>query len=117
MERPDQFRERETLSDQEVAEFVDERNVGRDRPPRPGDTGTYNAFWTDTGTLTNRTSMVVDPPDGRFPPLTPAGQDASSFRLKEGKAPPGKTGTSGSGASRAVGCPTRCFLVSTTTTR
>jgi len=86
MERPDEFQGRETLSDQEVAEFVDERNVGRDRPPTPGDTGTYNAFWTDTGERTNRTSMVVDPPDGRFPPLTPAGQDASSFRLKEGKA-------------------------------
>lgn len=86
MERPDEFRDRQTLSDAEVAEFVDQADVDRDRPPPIGDTGTYNAFWTDTGARTNRTSMVVDPPDGRFPPLTPAGQDARSFRPKAGKA-------------------------------
>ena len=85
MERPDEFRERETLSDEEVAQFVREAEANRDRPPRPGDPGTYNAFWSDRGARTNRTSMVVDPPGGRFPPLTPAGQDAKSFRLKEGK--------------------------------
>jgi hypothetical protein len=34
----------------------------------------YNAFWWDSGTkvLKNmRTSIIVDPPDGRIPPLTP----------------------------------------------
>ena len=72
MERPDKYQGIETLRDE--------------RGPRPGNPGTYNSFWIDRGQRTNRTSMVVDPPDGRFPPLTPAGQDAKNFQLKEGKA-------------------------------
>jgi hypothetical protein len=35
----------------------------------------YNNFWVDRGTnvyKTMRTSIVIDPPDGRIPPLTPA---------------------------------------------
>lgn len=37
----------------------------------------YNNFWTDRGThvtKTMRTSLVVDPPDGRVPPFTPDAQ-------------------------------------------
>jgi hypothetical protein len=43
-----------------------------------GNVGGYNTFWLDPGstyTLVNgeaRTSIVIDPPDGRLPPLTPA---------------------------------------------
>ena len=36
--------------------------------------GIYNNFWLDEGTTTvgtRRTSLIVDPPDGRMPPLTP----------------------------------------------
>lgn len=38
-----------------------------------GQPGSYNTFWFDRGTsviATNRTSLIVDPPDGRMPPLT-----------------------------------------------
>jgi hypothetical protein len=48
-----------------------------DRAPPPGDTGGYNEFWFDRGTKvvqTRRTSLVVDPTDGRIPPLTPEAQ-------------------------------------------
>src|SRR5262245_44048073 len=41
-----------------------------DGPPRPGDVGNYNQFWMDSGTRvvpTRRTSLVIDPPDGRVP--------------------------------------------------
>ena len=44
--------------------------------------GAYNNFWMERGARSNRTSMVVDPPDGRFPPLTPAGQKARNEWLK-----------------------------------
>jgi hypothetical protein len=38
-------------------------------------TGDYNQFWLDDGLVfENRTSQVVDPPNGRLPPLTPAAQ-------------------------------------------
>ena len=36
-----------------------------------GQPGSYNAFWFDRGTsviATNRTSLIIDPPDGRMPP-------------------------------------------------
>ena len=37
----------------------------------------YNEFWWDRGTRvvgTRRTSLIVDPPDGKIPPLTPQAQ-------------------------------------------
>ena len=48
-----------------------------DRAPRAGDVGTYNQFWFDRGTKvieTKRTSLIVDPEDGKLPPLTAEGQ-------------------------------------------
>ena len=50
------------------------------RPPREGDPGTYNRLWGDAGKTSNlRTSLIIDPPDGRLPPLTPGAQK----RIKE----------------------------------
>jgi hypothetical protein len=34
-------------------------------------TGNYNQFWMAEREWDNRTSLVTDPPDGQFPPLTP----------------------------------------------
>jgi hypothetical protein len=33
----------------------------------------YNEFWRERGSVTpdRRTSLIVDPPDGKIPPLTP----------------------------------------------
>jgi hypothetical protein len=47
-----------------------------DRPPVPGSVGTYNALWFDRGKVDPqlRTSLIVDPPNGRLPSLTPEGQ-------------------------------------------
>jgi hypothetical protein len=36
------------------------------------DTGNYNSYWLVGRVFDNRTSLIVDPPDGRKPPLTPA---------------------------------------------
>ncbi len=49
-----------------------------DHPSLQGQTGSYNIFWFDWGTTavsTRRTSLVVDPPDGRLPALTEAGRE------------------------------------------
>lgn len=43
----------------------------------------YNEFWYDRGNKvvgTKRTSLIVDPPDGRFPPRTPEGQKKAEAR-------------------------------------
>ena len=44
-----------------------------DQPPPDGSVGSYNQFWWDHGgpVADRRTSLIVDPPDGRLPPLTP----------------------------------------------
>ena len=39
-----------------------------------GDPGTYNQFWWEEGGFLKQTSLVVDPPNGRIPPLTPEGE-------------------------------------------
>ncbi len=61
--------ERQALA-QQVAERLDQ-----DKPPaRAGTIVPYNEFWYERGTLTNRTSLIIDPPDGKIPPFTPAAQ-------------------------------------------
>jgi hypothetical protein len=85
LERPAQFEGRESLSEQEVAarQKVEEEQaakrlaglegaaVGRrsvaESPIRGNE---YNSFWQDHGRprqMSTRTSLVVDPPDGRLP--------------------------------------------------
>lgn len=46
------------------------------------DTGNYNAFWLKKRELDNRTSLVVDPPNGRIPAMKPEARQrlAGSFR-------------------------------------
>ena len=50
-----------------------EQRARADGPARPGDVGSYNQAWFDSGTRvvsTRQSSLVVDPPNGRVP-LTP----------------------------------------------
>ena len=78
LNRPEEFGDRLVLTDEEAAERHQSRIAARDRqdnnPARTGDTGTYNRFWTDNPRETRQTSLVIDQPDGRVPPLTPAAQ-------------------------------------------
>ena len=43
-------------------------------------TGNYNQFWLADRDFNNRTSLIVDPPDGRLPPSTPAAIAATKER-------------------------------------
>lgn len=77
-ERPANLGKEQVLTDAQ-ASALEERAAEQqvDRAPRPGDVGSYNQLWFDRGTKvveTKRTSLVVDPPDGRVPPLTPEAQ-------------------------------------------
>ena len=66
--------EKDSLSEEE-AESVESANLARaDGPPAPGDPGTYNSFWFDRGKGLSRTSLIIDPPDGRVPAYTPAAE-------------------------------------------
>ena len=67
LERPAAYAGRDRLTDEEVVALNAEALTRGDQPPLPGDTGAYNAFWFDRGESTGRTSLIVDPPDGRIP--------------------------------------------------
>jgi hypothetical protein len=82
-ERPKEFADKETLTEQEAAEYAqrvtDARNVDLRRQIGQNSdvTSAYNDAWYDRGTRvipTRRTSLVIDPPDGRIPALTPEGR-------------------------------------------
>ena len=70
LERPGEFEGRTVLSDEERAEIDAQAEAARDRPPPPGQTGGYNSFWLDRGVRNGQTSLIVDPPDGRYPART-----------------------------------------------
>jgi len=65
---------KETISEDEAEEFENSERATFDAAPRQGDPGTYNAFWRDQGKALTRTSLVIDPPDGRVPAVTPERQ-------------------------------------------
>jgi hypothetical protein len=73
-ERPANLADKAFLTEAEASAL--ERNTADQRvradsaPLPPGQVGTYNQFWLDSGTRvvkTRATSLVVDPPDGRVP--------------------------------------------------
>jgi hypothetical protein len=75
LQRPDDLAGKEFLTPQEAAEREARIASTRvDAPPRDGDPGTYNQIWFDRGTKMGknmRTSLIIDPPDGKLPAYTP----------------------------------------------
>ncbi len=75
-ERPVELGERADLSPEEVAARAERESIlladnKEDRTPRPGNTEAGPEHWYEFGDRTSpRTSLIVDPPDGRVPPLT-----------------------------------------------
>jgi len=82
LERPREFADKPVLTEAEAAAYekrlVDAGNVDNRNPGTVQDVNlAYNQVWWDRGNrivADRRTSLVVDPPDGRVPPLTPAAQ-------------------------------------------
>ena len=75
LERPVELAGREFLTDEERTARDQAGDVAREQrgiDPGTGETGSYNNFWVERGVRMARTSLIVDPPDGRLPPLTPA---------------------------------------------
>jgi hypothetical protein len=86
LERPDALRDKDSLTRQEAEEREEAARLSADRPPQAGDPGTYNAFWRDPGMALTRTSLIVDPPDGRVPALTSEGQARVAARAAAAQA-------------------------------
>jgi len=55
-----------------VQQLLDARDKGKyDQVSYDPTTGNYNQFWMADREWDHRTSLITDPPDGQFPPLTP----------------------------------------------
>jgi hypothetical protein len=78
LERPTDLAGKQTFTAEEAAAYekqaVDRSNVDHRSANAEADVASaYNQFWYDRGTKavgTRRTSLIVDPPDGRLPALT-----------------------------------------------
>jgi hypothetical protein len=104
--RPPQWKGRETITDAELNELkalvaksasqggdaifqnvvqlaLDAKDKGKfDQTSYDQSTGNYNQFWMADYDWDTRTSLIIDPPDGQFPPLTPDGQKRMQSYLR-----------------------------------
>ena len=95
IERPTDLGARATLTDEEVASFERQALEGRNADRRDGGAAAdieraYNDFWWDYGSnlsAGNRTSLIIDPPNGRIPPMTPEAQHEQDARLENWQRP------------------------------
>jgi hypothetical protein len=87
LQRVPRYGTREFFSDAERAELDKERLalLGRDRRVERGTeldvAGAYNSVFMSMKRTGRRTSLVVDPPDGRVPPRTPEAQKTAAEDL------------------------------------
>jgi hypothetical protein len=83
LERPRALGDKQVLTRDEAAQRDQQAELSADDAPPAGDPGTYNAFWFDRGKSLTRTSLIVDPPDGRLPPYTAEAQKRLAARAEE----------------------------------
>jgi hypothetical protein len=93
LERPADLKDKAFFTKEEAAAYV-KRTIEQNNKDKREGSGTdadvaraYNDFWWDRGTgiaKTLRTSLIVDPPDGRIPALTPLAQKRAE-QVKEAR--------------------------------
>ena len=110
LERPTELKDRAYLTSEELerlkantdrlfsaeagdAAFVDQVFVAAlsnatDFTSSDAGTGNYNQFWLAERDLSDRTSLIINPPDGRIPPLTPLAEQTKRQRAAYGEAHP-----------------------------
>lgn len=122
LQRPEALKDREFLTQAEVenlkhraAELFESQQAGdligdrlfqeiiKDPNLRPfdPDTGNYNSFWLVDRTVDNRTSLIVDPPNGRLPPRV--------AKPDQGRRPQPSGATSGPANPEDVALNERCI--------
>ena len=113
MQRPNDLADQEFLTAEEAAE-LDQAAVERDvqswnrearRTEAGGNVGAYNNFWMDRGLKsvgTRRTSLIVYPPNGRMPSMTPSGQERAQARRDYAREHPADTWSDFSSGVRCI---------------
>ena len=100
LQRPAELKDKEFFTEEEAKAYVRQRiaatsgdaNIERDRSA--GNVGSYNDAWMDRGNdivPTRRTSLIVDPANGRVPPFTAAAQREHERNLAHAVAHPADT--------------------------
>ena len=123
LERPEALADKESLSDEEVASlqqtadtlfngetdaaFGDEifnaaLAAEDDHESYDPDTGNYNHFWVEKRDFDNRTSLVVDPANGRLPEATEEGKARVMARAKHVREHPADSYTDRSNSDRCI---------------
>ena len=83
LQRPAELGDKAFFTEEEARAYVQERLIAGNADLRieedreAGNVGSYNNAWTDRGNdivPTRRTSLVIEPANGRVPPFTPAAQ-------------------------------------------
>ena len=74
MQRPEDLKGREFLTDEERATRNPGSGLSTEVRSTYMPTGAYNDYWLEKGELSERTSLIVDPPNGRYPAMTPGAQ-------------------------------------------
>ena len=117
LQRPEELGDRESLTDEEVATLAAhaseysavggdavfgetpfrralaalaaraESGQGEATPPRRRSTFSYNQFWMSGRWFENRTSLIVDPPNGRLPARTPEAEERAARQRAERTSP------------------------------
>ena len=118
LERPSQFEGVETLSEEDAAAFEasERRRRNRDlfdpekgalfyQPRSEGGVLSYNEFWYERGvelTSDKRTSLIIDPPDGRRPPRVERDQTAARERAADRRAESRTVGSRAASVTRPL---------------
>lgn len=99
LERPPEFADRPLIPDAEATAWVQQNLERNNRDRRDGGADVdvaraVNDYWFERGTELARrndarmTSLIVDPPDGRLPPLTPDARTRLAARATDNRAHP-----------------------------
>jgi len=100
LQRPAELGDKAFFTPEEARAYVEERLVSGNADLRieedreAGEVGSYNNAWTDRGTdivPTLRTSLIVEPANGRVPPFTPEAQRQHEANLAYGAMHPADT--------------------------
>ena len=97
LERPRELAGKEFLTEEEAAQFVRQTLDAGDRDKRATTAEAdlnrnYNEFWRERGNVVvpnRRTSLIVDPRDGRIPPFTPEAKKKRDARTAAQRLPSG----------------------------
>jgi hypothetical protein len=113
LERPSEFGDRRSLTEAELAKREEDtrKRVNDDKADRsPGSALATPSHWFEVGNgVSTRTSLLVDPSNGRMPPMTAeAGKMVMDRRLETGLLPDGD-GTEPMNGPEDTGLASRCI--------